>query len=338
VEAARVKAEAARVEAENSRVKAESNRVSAENSRAKAETARADAEAKRATAETSRAEAENARRKAETSRAEAENDRTTAETNRDNAESTRQSNETTRKSNETKRQNAETSRADAESKRVEAENERASHEDSRLQSEANANASAEAAAKSESNAAESERVCKEYLEQVKSVTVGAQGYYVNEDALKEAVSVGEDGWWAVIGATDTIWVWDSDTSAWVDSHDMTEFGDYYTRTQTEALVTEAKSVRYTITVPASGWITDAASTVDEVDGDSTTYYNTVEVEGITADTRLCCIELADDYKDNADAGAAYRQWSELDTAMGKVIFYSSVQPTATFVVQAMEVR
>lgn len=98
------------------------------------------------------------------------------------------------------------------------------------------------------------------------------------------------------------------------------------------LISEATSVRYTITVSADGW--DATGT----EGTSNYYSNTVTISDITTDTRLCCIELADDYKDNADAGAAYRQWSELDTAMGKVIFYSSVQPTATFVVQAMEVR
>jgi hypothetical protein len=28
------------------------------------------------------------------------------------------------------------------------------------------------------------------------------------------VPVGENGWWAVVGTTDTIWTWDSDTGAW----------------------------------------------------------------------------------------------------------------------------
>jgi hypothetical protein len=91
-------------------------------------------------------------------------------------------------------------------------------------------------------------------------------------------------------------------------------------------------VRYTITVSADGW--DATGT----EGTSNYYSNTVTISDITTDTRLCCIELADDYKDNADAGAAYRQWSELDTATGKVTFYSKTKPTSNFAIVALEAK
>jgi hypothetical protein len=105
-----------------------------------------------------------------------------------------------------------------------------------------------------------------------------------------------------------------------------------------AAVDSAKSVRYTIAVPADGWMINSASAVDEVDGDSTTYYNTVEVEGITVDTQLDCIKLASEYMDNADAIAAYQTWSYLDTQDGAVVFYSTTAPTANFEIVAVEVR
>lgn len=43
------------------------------------------------------------------------------------------------------------------------------------------------------------------------------GYYATQAALEEAYPTAEAGDWAIVGATDTVWIWDTDTSAWVDS-------------------------------------------------------------------------------------------------------------------------
>ena len=43
------------------------------------------------------------------------------------------------------------------------------------------------------------------------------GYYADLTALQTAHPTGTDGDFAILGSTDTIWVWDSGTSAWVDS-------------------------------------------------------------------------------------------------------------------------
>lgn len=188
-------------------------------------------------------------------------------------------------------------------------------------------ASASAAAASEANAAESERISAEYMEQVKTITTGANGYYATPEALRAAVPLGSDGWWAVVGSTDTIWVWDSDSGDWVDSHDMTQLGEYYTRGQVDALVSAAKSVSYTIAVPASGWTGTAAP-----------YANTVTVAGVTADTTLSAITLAPACVGNSDAEAAAQTWSYLDTGAGTVTFYSDTKPTADFTIIAREVK
>ena len=44
-----------------------------------------------------------------------------------------------------------------------------------------------------------------------------KGYFETEAALKSAEPVGEDGWYAIVGATDTVWTWDSGKNKWVDT-------------------------------------------------------------------------------------------------------------------------
>ena len=43
------------------------------------------------------------------------------------------------------------------------------------------------------------------------------GYYATQAALEEAHPTAEAGDWAIVGATDTVWIWDTDNSEWVDS-------------------------------------------------------------------------------------------------------------------------
>jgi hypothetical protein len=44
-----------------------------------------------------------------------------------------------------------------------------------------------------------------------------KGWYATEAALNAAWPTANDGDWAIVGDTDTVWVWDGDTSAWKDS-------------------------------------------------------------------------------------------------------------------------
>ena len=105
----------------------------------------------------------------------------------------------------------------------------------------NAALSAAAAKTSETNSKSSEsqsatylQGTKEYFEQVRTITIGAQGWYATPEALKAAVPIGENGWWAVIGTTDTIWTWDNDTKSWKDSIQKADLSDYYTKAQADA--------------------------------------------------------------------------------------------------------
>lgn len=114
----------------------------------------------------------------------------------------------------------------------------------------NAASSASAAKTSESNAKTSEtesaknlQGTKEYFEQVRTITIGAQGWYATPEALKAAVPVGENGWWAVVGTTDTIWTWDGDTGAWVDTRKEVDLSDYLTQDQIKKLLEQYMPLR-----------------------------------------------------------------------------------------------
>ena len=114
----------------------------------------------------------------------------------------------------------------------------------------NAALSAAAAKTSEINSKRSEsqsatylQGTKEYFEQVRTITIGAQGWYATPEALKAAVPVGENGWWAVVGTTDTIWTWDGDTGAWVDTRKEVDLSDYLTQDQIRKLLEQYMPLR-----------------------------------------------------------------------------------------------
>lgn len=73
-----------------------------------------------------------------------------------------------------------------------------------------------------------------WASEAQRVSQGALGWYETEQALQAAHPTGTDGEWAIVGSTDTIWTWDSDTSAWVDSGAQMDLSNYYTKQQADA--------------------------------------------------------------------------------------------------------
>lgn len=75
---------------------------------------------------------------------------------------------------------------------------------------------------------------KYWCEQAQKIAQGAMGWYETENSLKSLYPVGENGQWAIVGSTDTIWTWDEDTGAWVDTGAQIDLSNYYTRPQADA--------------------------------------------------------------------------------------------------------
>lgn len=117
------------------------------------------------------------------------------------------------------------------------------YSDKAVTSASNAAESEKNAKTSETESAKNLQGTKEYFEQVRTITIGAQGWYATPEALKAAVPVGENGWWAVVGTTDTIWTWDSDTGAWVDTRKEVDLSDYLTQDQIRKLLEQYMPLR-----------------------------------------------------------------------------------------------
>lgn len=168
-----------------------------------------------------------------------------------------------------------------------------------------------------------------YAALAQQVSQGAVGWYPNYEALYAAHEVGYDGNWAIIGDTDTIWVWDSDTGTWRDTGESSKFANYYDKTQIDTMLAAMKPNLKTVTVAASAWASGSYSVTWD-DGSTTTYTAcaTVEVAGITTDSKIS-VSPRTCVTDNVRLVAA------LEPDAGAVKFYANAVPTgaATFILE-----
>ena len=167
---------------------------------------------------------------------------------------------------------------------------------------------------------------KYYAELAQQVSQGAVGYYETGDALKAAHPTGQAGNWAIVGSTDTIWVWDTDTNTWLDTSQNINLSDYYTKTQSDARYSRA--VAYTITVPTTGW-TDGSLTWG-----GTTYTRQCTVTAADATASPTSVSMAYEGGDYA----AYCQIALLDTQDGSVVLWAAADPTESCQIRVVEVR
>lgn len=173
---------------------------------------------------------------------------------------------------------------------------------------------------------------KYYAAQAQQVSQGAVGWYPNYEALYAAHDTGYDGNWAIVGDTDTIWVWDSDTGKWHDTYESSKLANYYDKAQIDAMLAAMKSKFKTVTVPASVW-TSGDYTVSWDDGYTSSYTTcaTVTVAGVTADSRIAV-------SNRTRVTDAVRMVAALEPGAGVVKFYANAAPTsaAVFVLEVSQ--
>ena len=162
---------------------------------------------------------------------------------------------------------------------------------------------------------------KYYAALAQQVSQGAVGWYPNYEALYAAHDTGDDGNWAIVGDTDTIWVWDSDTGVWKDTGESSKFSNYYDKTQIDAMLPKP----VTVTVAASAWASGDYSVAWD-DGSTTTYTAcaTVTVAGVTADSRISV-------SDRTRVTDAVRIVAALEPGAGVVKLYANAAPTSAAV-------
>lgn len=172
---------------------------------------------------------------------------------------------------------------------------------------------------------------KYYAALAQQVSQGAVGWYPNYEALYAAHDTGYDGNWAIVGDTDTIWVWDSDTGVWKDTDESSKFANYYDKTQIDSnfygkTQIDAKLPKpVKVTVEASAW-TIGDYTVSWDDGSTSNYTTcaTVTVAGMTANSRIAV-------SDRTRVMDAVRMVAALEPGAGVVKFYTNAAPTSAAV-------
>lgn len=199
---------------------------------------------------------------------------------------------------------------------------------------------------------------KYYAALAQQVSQGAVGWYPNYEALYAAHDTGYDGNWAIVGDTDTIWVWDSDTGVWKDTGESSKFANYYDKTQIDENFYDKTQIDekfygktqideklygktqidaklpkpVTVTVAASAW-TSGDYTVSWDDGSTSSYTTcaTVTVAGVTADSRIAV-------SDRTRVTDAVRMVATLEPGAGVVKFYANSAPTsaAVFVLEVSQ--
>ena len=190
-----------------------------------------------------------------------------------------------------------------------------------------------------------------WAEQAQQVSQGALGWYESESALQSARPTGQNGQWAIIGSTDTIWTWDSDTSAWVDSGSQMDLSQYYTKSEAnetfgtisqvqaaqsaastaQSAAEAATSRTFTADLPASGW----------TGSDDAGYTQTVDCEGMTADvvTLQPMILPTGDRATDIAAREALGYISMVETLAGQVtVTCWEDKPTVNLTIYLVEAR
>ena len=182
---------------------------------------------------------------------------------------------------------------------------------------------------------------------MRTITLGAQGWYETSDALTAAVPVGENGWWAVVGTTDSIWVWDRDTNAWRDSMVTVNMSDYYTRTQVDKKLTDkANKTADDLNTMINALTTDASTPTDADyyvsqyvgGGTSTTTFHRRPMSTLwayiksKAESVFAAKNHAHSYAGSASAGGSATSAVKLDTATAgsttKPVYFSGGKPVA----------
>lgn len=123
--------------------------------------------------------------------------------------------------------------------------------------------SASSAASSETNAKTSEANAKKYADEVRTVAEGYKGWFETEMALAAAVSNGVKGDWAIVGSTNSIWLWDGSANVWVESVPRIDLSNYPTHGEITELLKNYLPNRAATATALGGIKIGRGLTVDE---------------------------------------------------------------------------
>lgn len=164
---------------------------------------------------------------------------------------------------------------------------------------------------------------KYYAEQAQAVSQGALGYYETPELLKQAHPTGTSGQWAIIGSTDTIWVWDVDTNNWKDTSQGVDLSNYYTKSQSDNLFALKDNIIriLEISINPEIWVLD--SNVYKAEFNDSLCTSNSYITNVFVSTNNG-INITTTDIDNASNAFDY-----IETNESKIILYSKEKPNIT---------
>ena len=201
-----------------------------------------------------------------------------------------------------------------------------------------AQAAKTAAVDAQAEADASAQEAEQWAEQAQQIAQGAMGWYATPQALQSAHPTGQNGQWAIVGATDTIWIWDSDTAAWVDSGSNMDLSQYYTKTEADARFGTAKQVQQAQSTAEQAQSTaeQAQSTAEQAQSTAEQAQSTAEQAQSTAEQAQSAAEQAQSTAEQAQSTADQAQ----DTADAAAVvekIWENPSPTAEYAAQTISV-
>ena len=122
------------------------------------------------------------------------------------------------------------------------------------------------------------------------------GYYATQSDLETAHPTAEAGDWAIVGSTDTVWIWDDDNSVWVDSDRKGQVTSVNNQTGDV-------TVQETLVSGTNIKTIDGNSILGSGDLELSTYLTYPNTWATTGTTKAFCDDIAAD--SSAVAGKAY---------------------------------
>ena len=164
---------------------------------------------------------------------------------------------------------------------------------------------------------------KYWAEQTAALVSGYLGYYPTSSDLLQAHPTGKAGDYAIVGETNTIWVYSVSDSTFVNTGNL---DSYYTKTEADDLFATKSDVVhvFTVTVDNSGWNNNA-----EV------YYKAFTCSGVTASSKIIGMNFSRSNGDSfsqtyIDYFSQLFQYAE--TGTNTVTLYAASIPSTSMVV------
>ena len=162
------------------------------------------------------------------------------------------------------------------------------------------------AATSETNAKTSEANAKKYADEVRTVAEGYKGWFETEAALTTSVPNGTKGDWAIVGSTNSIWIWDVSANVWAESVPRIDLTNYPTNEE--------------LTKRLEKYLPNRAATAAELGGIKVGKGLSIDVDGnLTADVQEYILPAATADKLGGVKVGDYLDVAEDGTLSGKTL-------------------